>query len=125
VLTGCHDGIDDQPREEGFSLAFLLLSLATPELRGSLIRLARLASLTPIDIGQSAPRFGGSGLCIVKQQFHFTLSTSGVSLDFSLITKLFLLLMLSKGGLWQLLRLFENFHLRGMSALIGDRRVDM
>jgi hypothetical protein len=30
-LTGCGGGIDEQPREEVFSLAFLLLSLARPK----------------------------------------------------------------------------------------------
>jgi hypothetical protein len=73
-LTGCDGGIDERPREEGF-----FASLSTPfsgkteVTRGSWIRLARHPSRTPISIGRSVPRFGGSEPCIVEveQQFHF------------------------------------------------------
>jgi hypothetical protein len=58
---------------EALSLAFAPLRSRRPKSRGSEIRLARRPSRTPIGLGRSAPRFGGSGTCIVKveHQFHF------------------------------------------------------
>jgi hypothetical protein len=54
-----------------FSLAFPLHFPARPKSRGSYIRLARRPSRTPIGLGRSAPRFGGSGPCIVKVEQQF------------------------------------------------------
>jgi hypothetical protein len=67
-LTGCGGGIDKQPREEGFLPAFPFLSSAKPKSHGSWIRVARRSSRTPIGLGRSAPRFGGSGPCIMKAE---------------------------------------------------------
>jgi hypothetical protein len=71
-FAGCDGGIDERPREEVF---FANLS---PPIFGKTevtreIRLARRPSRTPTGLGRPAPRFGGSGSCIVKveQQFSF------------------------------------------------------
>jgi hypothetical protein len=56
--------------------------------------MARRPSRTPIGLGRSAPRFGGSGPCIVEveQQFHFDafltsrLTIRYVYLDYNIIS---------------------------------------
>jgi hypothetical protein len=70
--TGCDGGIDERPREEGFSVVFPLLFPARPKSRGSSIRLPRRPSRTPIGLGLLAPVFDGSGPFIMKveKQFH-------------------------------------------------------
>jgi hypothetical protein len=62
--------------------------------------LARRPSRTPIGLGRSAPRFGGSGPCIVKveQQLSFCILDKWIHFEiFLLITKVFLLLLRRRG----------------------------
>jgi hypothetical protein len=66
-LTGCGGGINERPREEGFFASLSLPIFGKTEVTRELdYRLARRPSGTPTGLGRSAPRFCGSGPCIVK-----------------------------------------------------------
>jgi hypothetical protein len=89
--------------------------------------MTRRPSRTPIGLGRSAPRFGGSGPCIVKleQQLHFAFLTSKRILISVFCHKIIYVVDTQAGGLWHLMGLLTVLlPLRNVGTHKRERCVD-